>query len=301
METTTTEVAPAAAGAGAVSGLAPEVLRQAYRTMYLSRKVDDKEIQLKNQSQIFFQISGAGHEAILAAAGLLPAAWLRLVLSLLPRPRAVPGARRDAARDVPAGRRVADDPASRGRQMPSHWGHTRLQHRLAGQPDRRRSASRPSAAPRPAGSTSASRPSPAASARFQADEVAYVSLGDGSTSEGEFWESLNSACNAAAAGGLSRRGQRLRHLGAGRGADARRQHRRARRVVPGPARRERRRHRLPRQLPRHGRGRRLRPGAPRARLWCAPPSSARTRTRCRTTNGCTRRRTSARRKAGAIR
>ena len=107
-------------------GLTREDLLSAYRLMLLSRKVDDKEIQLKNQSQAFFQISGAGHEAVLVAAGrqLRPGYdWffpyyrdraLCLAIGLTPLEMFLSSVG------------SKDDPASGGRQMPSHWGSTRL-------------------------------------------------------------------------------------------------------------------------------------------------------------------------------
>src|SRR5688500_19421655 len=107
-------------------GLTRDELLAAYRLMLLSRKIDDKEIQLKNQSQAFFQISGAGHEAVLVAAGnhlragydwFFPyyrdrALCLTLGVTPLEMFLASVGAK--------------DDPASGGRQMPSHWGHRRI-------------------------------------------------------------------------------------------------------------------------------------------------------------------------------
>jgi 2-oxoisovalerate dehydrogenase E1 component len=182
-------------------GLDRETLIRLYRVMFTSRRLDDREIQLKRQNKIYFQISSAGHEGVTSAMGLLlrPGVdWiypyyrdraLCLMLGVTPLETLLQAVG------------AKDDPSSGGRQMPSHWGH----------PDWNivsRSSCTGTQFVQAVGAAEATlyyegRPKALSQARkaslgeyvsYESQEIVYVSAGDGATSEGEFWESLNAAC-----------------------------------------------------------------------------------------------------------
>jgi 2-oxoisovalerate dehydrogenase E1 component len=174
-------------------GLHPSALVAAYRNIYLSRRVDDKEIQLKRQNKIYFQINSAGHEAVTTAAGMVLRPgydWfdcyyrdraLCLQLGVTPYEmflQAV-GAR--------------EDPASAGRQMPSHWGSKRLN--IISKSSCTGTQFLHAVGAAEGGWRKSLIPELAGKGGFEKDEIVYVSGGEGQTSEGEFWESLSSACN----------------------------------------------------------------------------------------------------------
>src|SRR5579872_2422 len=174
------------------AALSRELLLGAYGTMFTSRRVDDKEIQLKRQNRAYFQINGVGHEAL----GVAVAMHLR------------PGYDwfypyyRDRAFCLQLGATpyemflasvgAKDDPACGGRQMPSHWGSKKLHILTGSSPTGTRILHAVGAAEAGWYFTRIHEAAELATS-FHDDEVVYVSLGDGASSEGEFWEALNYA------------------------------------------------------------------------------------------------------------
>src|SRR5579863_841297 len=160
---------------------APDLIR-AFRIMYMSRRIDDREILLKRQNKIFFQVSGAGHEGIQTAAGM----------ALRPGHDWFFPYYRDRALSLALGLTAEDmflqavgaesDPSSGGRQMPSHWSSVKL-HIVSPS-----SATGTQLLPA-VGCAEANRYLDPAS-----DAVTLTSCGEGATSEGEFWEAVNAAC-----------------------------------------------------------------------------------------------------------
>jgi 2-oxoisovalerate dehydrogenase E1 component len=183
------------------NGLDRDTLIRLYRVMYLSRRLDDREIQLKRQNKIYFQISSAGHEAVTAAAALLlrPGVdWLYpyyrdralcLLLGVTPLDTLLQAVG------------AKSDPSSGGRQMPSHWGHTRWNIVSKSSCTGTQFVQAVGAAEatlyyerHPKALAQAKKAPLGEFVNHEPEEIVYVSSGDGATSEGEFWESLNVAC-----------------------------------------------------------------------------------------------------------
>jgi 2-oxoisovalerate dehydrogenase E1 component len=173
--------------------LTDEQLQNAYRNMYLSRRLDDKEIELKKQNRIYFQISGAGHEAILTATGLALRSGEDYVISYY-RDRALMLQLGMTAEEVLlAAVGAKSDPTSGGRQMPCHWGHRAL-NVLS------KSSCTGTQFLQGVGAAEASWYREAQTAvqseiSGHGDEVVVITSGEGTTSQGEFFEALNTASN----------------------------------------------------------------------------------------------------------
>ena len=176
-----------------------------YRLMYASRRIDDREIMLKRQQKIFFQVSGAGHEALQVAAAMAMRPGYDWFVPYY-RDRALCLALGLTAEDMLLQSVGAEsDPSSGGRQMPSHWSSEKLNivstssstatqvlHAIGIAEAGRYFTRFPEAAQKSGQGTDYRA---FHNVHFQNDEVVLACIGEGSTSQGEFWEALNSASN----------------------------------------------------------------------------------------------------------
>ena len=185
--------------------LNPQTMIEIYRLMYTSRRIDDREIMLKRQQKIFFQVNGAGHEALQVGAALALRPGYDWFFPYY-RDRALCLALGLSATDMflqAVG--AATDPSSGGRQMPNHWSSrplhivstssstaTQMLHAVGCAEAGRYFSQHPEAAQKPDVPVDYRA---FHDVEFHGDEVALACIGEGSTSEGEFWEALNTASN----------------------------------------------------------------------------------------------------------
>jgi 2-oxoisovalerate dehydrogenase E1 component len=176
------------------AGLGRDQLLRFYRIMVMARRTDDQEILLKRQNKIFFQISGAGHEAVQVAFAehLRPRSdWFYLYY----RDRALTQALGMTPYEHLLQAVAAEsDPASGGRQMPAHWGHRDLRIVSVSSPTGTQFLQAVGCAETTYRAT-LNEALQGGVGPVQNDEIVVCTTGEGQTSEGEFWEALNTACN----------------------------------------------------------------------------------------------------------
>jgi 2-oxoisovalerate dehydrogenase E1 component len=166
-----------------------------YRTIYAARRIDDKEILGKRQNKVFFQINGVGHEAVQAAAAMVfrPGHdWFFFYY----RDRALAYGLGYTAKEMFLGSvGSVEDPASGGRQMPSHWGHRRLNIFTTSSPTGSQMLQAVGAAE---AVLRAEQCGVQELLGIHSDEVVLATIGDGTCSQGEFWEAVSNAVNLKA-------------------------------------------------------------------------------------------------------
>ena len=188
-------MAPSAARTTPATDLSREQRVHLYRNIYAARRIDDKEILGKRQNKVYFQINGAGHEAIQAAAAMVfrPGRdWFFFYY----RDRALAHGLGYTAREMFLGSvGAADDPASGGRQMPSHWGHRDLNIFTTSSPTGSQLLQAVGAAE---AILRAEQGGLLEQLGIATDEVVLTTTGDGTCSQGEFWEAVSNAVNLKA-------------------------------------------------------------------------------------------------------